>query len=428
MHIYERRNARYTSTTRRLTSLITASVLVVTLAACGGDSGTNVTPPPPPPTTGAITVTTSTTGAEPDADGYTVAVDGGTAQTIGASGSLTLSSLSAGSHTLQLGGVAGYCAVNGDSAQTVSVVVGDTAHAAFAVACEDGTIVFTSDLKESNGDSNIELYMMRPDSSGLVQLTFTTAGVSNWFPRWSPDGSKIAYASNAIDNFEIIALDFATRTGNFLTGTPAFDTSPSWSPDGTKIAFASDRDGGFNIYVMDASDGRNVTPLTADTLNQLWPVWSPDGSKIAFVSTQPNDHTYNIYVMDSDGQNRKQLTHDSLGAVQPSWSPDGTRIAFSAEISSTNINIFTMASDGSDVRQLTHNAEEDESPTWSPGGGRIAYCVDGKIYVMTSDGSQSTYITTATSSTSPCTLDWGRSAEPEFNPTHSMSRGGRRGT
>jgi len=211
-------------------------------------------------------------------------------------------------------------------------------------------------------------------------------------------------------------------------GTVLVPVGVSCSATVRRILFGSTRDGAHDLYTMDA-DGFNVTRVTSVSNNLVYDAaWSPDGSKIAFVSTQPNDHTYNIYVMDSDGRNRKQLTHDSLGAVQPSWSSDGTRIAFSAETAPRSINIFTMASDGSDVRQLTHNAEEDESPTWSPGGGRIAYCKNGSIYIMKSDGSQSAFITTAASSTSPCTLDWGRGAEPEFNPAHSMSRGGRRGT
>ena len=73
--------------------------------------------------------------------------------------------------------------------------------------------------------------------------------------------------------------------------------SLSWSPDGSRLAFAS----GGKIYVMDA-DGQNQTRLTD---NDRWdgsPSWSPDGSRLAFVSGGK------IYVMDADGQNQTRLT------------------------------------------------------------------------------------------------------------------------
>jgi Tol biopolymer transport system component len=51
-------------------------------------------------------------------------------------------------------------------------------------------------------------------------------------------------------------------------------TDPTWSPDGTKIAFASDRDGNFEIYVMDA-DGTAQTRLTINPGNDSGPTWQP---------------------------------------------------------------------------------------------------------------------------------------------------------
>ena len=54
-----------------------------------------------------------------------------------------------------------------------------------------------------------------------------------------------------------------------LTDNDGDDESPSWSPDGEKIAFASDRDGPVEIYVMDA-DGSDVTRLTNSANNDLF--------------------------------------------------------------------------------------------------------------------------------------------------------------
>jgi len=83
---------------------------------------------------GTLTVTTSTTGSNPDADGYTVAVDGTTSQAIASNGSATFT-VPAGANPVALSGVASNCWANGANPGTVSVPAGGTATAALAVTC-----------------------------------------------------------------------------------------------------------------------------------------------------------------------------------------------------------------------------------------------------------------------------------------------------
>ena len=67
---------------------------------------------------------------------------------------------------------------------------------------------------------------------------------------------RIAFTSLRDGNAEICIMDADGRNQENLTNNPAYDGHPDWSPDGTKIAFASNRDGGpFQIHVMDA-DGK----------------------------------------------------------------------------------------------------------------------------------------------------------------------------
>jgi len=91
--------------------------------------------PSPPPTTGDLTVTTATSGASPDPDGYTFAVDGGSSQAIGINASVTVNGLTAGSHTVVLSGIAGNCTVSGGASRTVTVTAGQTVTATFTVSC-----------------------------------------------------------------------------------------------------------------------------------------------------------------------------------------------------------------------------------------------------------------------------------------------------
>lgn len=95
----------------------------------------NVTCSTPPPTTGDLTVSTSTSGANLDPDGYSVAVDGGNSRAIGLNNNVTYPGLAAGDHTVQLNGVAQNCAVAGSNPRTVTVTAGGTAQTSFAVTC-----------------------------------------------------------------------------------------------------------------------------------------------------------------------------------------------------------------------------------------------------------------------------------------------------
>jgi dipeptidyl aminopeptidase/acylaminoacyl peptidase len=101
-----------------------------------------------------------------------------------------------------------------------------------------------------------------------------------------------------------------------LTHHESNDYWPAWSPDGTKIAFTSNRDGNNEIYVMNA-DGSNPVNLTRNESNDYWPAWSPDGTKIAFASLRSGNN--DIYIMNADGSNVFQLT--TRGGTEPVWRP-----------------------------------------------------------------------------------------------------------
>src|SRR6266516_95218 len=87
------------------------------------------------PTTGSIRVTTATTGADLDPDGYTVRVDAGADWPGPVNGATIIANLPAGDHTVELGGVAPNCAVDGANSRTVTVTAGAMTEVAFADKC-----------------------------------------------------------------------------------------------------------------------------------------------------------------------------------------------------------------------------------------------------------------------------------------------------
>ena len=132
-----------------------------------------------------------------------------------------------------------------------------------------------------------------------------------------------------------------------LTNNTFFDGQPRWSPDGSKIVFASDRAGGLNeIYTMNA-DGTNPTRLTNSSDSKNNPAWSSDGTKIAFDTAA--QFSGKIFVMDANGANIRQLTSNSFPGIKfrPSWSPDGTKIVFhnNRGFNNTRINVIDSACD-----------------------------------------------------------------------------------
>ena len=87
-----------------------------------------------PPTTGTLQVTTVTSGAQPDPDGYSIQIDAGAATPIGNAETRTFTDVAAGDHSLQLGGLAATCTADGLS-KSATVTAGTTATVTFAVTC-----------------------------------------------------------------------------------------------------------------------------------------------------------------------------------------------------------------------------------------------------------------------------------------------------
>ena len=181
-----------------------------------------------------------------------------------------------------------------------------------------------------------------------------------------------------VQDFAVAVLPVPMR----LTNNGGPDQDPDWSPDGTRIAFASYRYHDWRVYVMDA-DGSDIERLTNNGGADMRPVWSPDGTMIAFYSDRGGGHGWGIYVMDMDGSDVRRLSET---AHMPRWSPDGTRIAFASYRDWPIVDIYVMDVDGGNLQRLTKHSSRDDSPVWSPDGTRMAFMSDRdgdwNIYVI----------------------------------------------
>lgn len=206
---------------------------------------------------------------------------------------------------------------------------------------------------------------MDSDGSSVVRLTNSNFLEHN--PSWSPDSTKIVFASYRVHNWEIYTIETDGNNLRQLTENERLDGAPSWSPDGKKIAFYSDPDGrsvSRHIFVMDAN-GEGIRNLTGNTdLTKCYsPSWSPNGSRIAFYVWQ--NGVRDIYSMTADGKRLAKLTKGEGNSLSPSYSPDGTKIAFSSDREG-NRNIMLMDTDGRGVVKLTKTRAgvENRDPSW----------------------------------------------------------------
>ena len=339
---------------------------------------------------GSVQVTVSTTGQDLDPDGYTVTIDGGSDRSIGLNGVTTYTGVSAGSHPVELAGLADNCAVSGSNPATASVTAGETAQLSFDVVCEAlpiGSLEITTTVANNFDPDGFQVLV-----AGMSQGTVEVNGSATFddLPSGAQQVELTGIAPNCVvDGDNPVSIDITTG-GSASHGFAVTCTSP---PDGRILVFYN----GLTVMNADGSGRFLLAPLLGSTIE--WGVWSRDGEKIAFSSNANTGNGHDIYVMNKDGSGRVQVTTDPAHDLDPAFSPDGASIAFTSERTGKG-EIFVVASDGTGITQLTSDLMlANRYPSWSPDGGRIVFNriedfgsmnADFAISVMDADGSNIT--------------------------------------
>ena len=246
-----------------------------------------------------------------------------------------------------------------------------------------GQVVFTS-----NRDGDPEIFRMDYDGSNLVQLTENSCKDSS--PDWSPDGTKIAFISDRIDDVDEVYVMDADGTNIMRLTTVGECTSPKWSPDGLRIAFICHNLGDM-IYTMHP-DGSNLFPLTQTYPDIQDLTWSPDSEQIAFSTyfyTPPG-----VYRLDAAGGTPQLvLEHEFTGGV--AWSPDGRWLAMNIMIAPAYIhNLYLYDLENEILNPLTNTTTNHFSAEWFPLGQYLvfhAFLEDqttSNIYTIAQNGTQ----------------------------------------
>jgi TolB protein len=141
-------------------------------------------------------------------------------------------------------------------------------------------------LFESNraGDGSSELYVVRPDGSGLARLTHD--GVLDAAPSWHPDGRSFVFSQQGgagATRFPELFRQWLDGRRVQLTRDQAHDWEGRWSPDGRSLAFTSNRAGGtFGIHLRRADGRVSAVVAPAAPATGMSASWTPDGRSLVY--------------------------------------------------------------------------------------------------------------------------------------------------
>ena len=287
------------------------------------------------------------------------------------------------------------------------------------------------------------------DAATGSQTPIATGPGTHFSPRWSPDGSRIAYLSSDADGRTQIVVHWThgeTASLATLTGQPSDIT---WSPDGKQIAFIMlestpgpkigtvlekppgaqwgedpvvidsmnfrsdghglNKTGYRHIYVLSADDGGTPRRLTSGAFSDAGPLaWSADGKSLFFAGNRTEDWkrepqdwarftamTLNIYRVNVADGSLVKLSQDIGPYHSPTLSPDGKLIAFlgyrDQHVGNQNVRLTIMDTDGKNVRVIGESLDRSVADCrWAADGHSlyIAYVDQGimKVARMWLDG------------------------------------------
>ena len=242
---------------------------------------------------------------------------------------------------------------------------------------------YDGDIYIKNGSASAKKLSVSVDSdnsdNGLAKID-VSGGSDNAV---SSDGKQIAF----INRGEVFVVSTEYKTVKRITDTPEAEADVVFSPDGKKLAYASEREGIWNIYTAEFTRKEDINfpnatsiiekPLFKNNkIDRRAPSFSPDGKELAYIEGRDK-----LMVMNLESGKTRQITDGSQcfstgGVFDYSWSPDGKWFTMSYcarnHYPYNDIGIVS-AKGGEDMVNLTESGYTDHSPQWVLDGNAILF-------------------------------------------------------
>ncbi len=207
-------------------------------------------------------------------------------------------------------------------------------------------------------------------------------------PRFSPDGTLMAYTSYHSGNQNLYVTDLRqSKTTRVISRRKGMNLAPTWSPSGTSLVVTLSYKGNPDLYQIN-NRGEIIKQLTEKSGINVSPTFSPDGRHIVFVSDRSGKPQ--LYLMELASGNTQRITFEGVENAEPSWSPTENLIVYSSLRGGIYqlclIDPFKIGAS----TQITTDQTHHESPSWSPDGNQVIFAKrDGaghKIYGIMKNG------------------------------------------
>jgi Tol biopolymer transport system component len=244
-------------------------------------------------------------------------------------------------------------------------------------------------LSEVEGSMNLTRLPLAPGGGEPAgpEEELSSGRVIDRYPIYSPDGKRIAFASNRLGPEQLWVMDLATRKSERveLPGRDFGVNLPTWTPDGRHLIVTRSLPDGSQPMWIAAADGSEAKEFLKKTsAGASGRCFSPDGKSLAY--GVPIGSVTQLNLLDLATLRSRQLTSSPGDKTNPIWSPDGRRIAFSSNATGT-MQLWTMSADGGDEKMLTSGYERMYHAMYSP-DGRWLYIQPShrNIYRLPADG------------------------------------------